>query len=527
MKKRSRIICLVLALMLLIGILSACSPSANNNPPASGSPGTSQPSSSPAAPAGRTNINLSVNSVEGTTDYMLLNNLVGRLMVYNVYDALYHVDDFGGLHPRIAKSYTIGDDDRTYTFNLRDDVYFHNDEKLKASDVIFTIDRLYSMPYFDMHTAHIDSYKAIDDYTVEIVSKTPLAMFMYSISLFKIMSEKAVREGGDDLFLTAETSRAGCGPYYYTEFNPDSVIKLEAFPKYYRGEASIKSITYKYIPDPTTALVAFEAGEIDFVSLPVANVAEMQQTGKYNVILNPSSHISYIAFNINKEPFNNKLVRQALGYAINKEEILLGAYNNYGDIAVGSLAREGFMFGGINEGIPTYTYDPVKAKELLTQAGYPDGFDAGTIIALGNMYFKRGAEIIQQSFADVGVTVRVEGLESSALSEQLFINQTFDVAYHGDPATIDSDNVYNQFYSPDNAMTMKGFNPRIIELCNLGKVTVDPEQRKEIYKEFWAIAMEEANFIPTFHRANPYIANNDLNVEMGTTFFFIYDFSWK
>lgn len=474
----------------------------------------------------RTDLNLVIRTMIGKTDPNSTMQIHAHLLLWNVYEGLFHYGEDSVIEPRIAESYEVSDDQQTYTIYLRKGTKFHNGEEVKASDVIYSFDRAMTLPEMTSYTSCIKSYKAIDDYTVEFVSNTPMAMFIYNVSYIKIYSEKALREYGENAFLTAETSLCGTGPYYIDQFEPEKSITLKAFTDYYRGEARIKDVRYKYMTDTATALIGFEAGEFDFVDCPTANVADMKAKNKYNIYLNSTSHNTFLAMNINKEPFNNKLVRQAIGYALNKEEILYGAYDNYGDLAE-NWARADKIFGGTADGVTIYNYNPEKAKELLVKAGYPDGFDAGNISCIGTMYFNKAAQIIQQNLADIGIKAEVEAIEQAAVEDKLYYSQTFDMACHGDNMKIDSDIVYDAYFSTEQATTMKNMNPKIYELGNKGKTELDSNKREDIYKELWATVMDEASHIPLFHRFNPYIADPNLDVVIGVNYYYIYDWSWK
>lgn len=521
---------LLLAVLMIATAFTGCTQTTNESAQGTDSSEKTEPESAivetSTSSVHRDDLNLNIRTMVGKTDPNSTMQIHSHLMLWNVYEGLFHYGEDSTIQPRVAESYEIADDNMTYTIHLRKGIKFHNGEEVKSSDVIYSFDRAMTLPEVTSYTSCIKSYKAIDDYTLEFVAKKPMAMFLYNVSYIKIYSAKALKEYGDKAFLTTETSLCGTGPYFIEQFEPENTTILKAFPDYYRGEAKIKTVRYKYMTDLSTGLIGFEAGEADFVDCPTANVAEMKEKNKYNIYLNSTSHNTFLAMNINKAPLNNKLVRQAIAYALNKEEILFGAYDNYGDIAE-NWARKDKIFGGTTDGVNVYSYNPEKAKELLSQAGYPNGLDVGKITCIGTLYFNKAAQVIQQNLSDVGIKVEVEALEQAAVEDALYYSQTFDMACHGDNMKIDSDIVYDAYFSTEQATTMKNMNPKIYELGNKGKVELDPEKRKEIYKELWATVMDEASHIPLFHRYNPYIADPNLNVVMGVNYYYIYDWSWK
>ena len=476
--------------------------------------------------SGRTDLNLVTPFVLGSADPMADTSINGRRILWNVFESLIHVDDRGNVEMRIAESYELADDNRTYTFNLRNDVQFHNGDMLRASDIVFSLERARTMPLMYRFIVLVESFRAIDNYTVEIVSVEPMAMFLFNLSQIRMVSERAVTEAGAAAFLSAETSLSGTGPFYFTEFDPATYIRMAAFPYYYRGKASILTVTYRHVADPTTALVGFQAGEFDFVTIPHANIEEVIRAGEANVHLNPTAHASFIRLNINQYPLDNRLVRQAIAYAICNDEVLLGSLSGFGDVSE-NLAREGFIFGATTDGVPLFRHNPERARELLAEAGYQDGVDIGIINAIAGTYFARAAEIIQQHLSDVGITVAVQALEVSLVVERVFFGQEFDMAFHGDNLLVDSDNVYRLFFSPDAVTTMPNHNPRIVELGELAGRTLDPEERLEIYREFWQVVQYEASILSLFHRNNAFATDPALNIVLDTSFYWLYDWSWQ
>ena len=329
--------------------------------------------------SGRSDLKLVMPTILGTTNPHDINAINGELLVWNVYEGLFFVDDIGNIEPRLAERYDVADDNVTYTIHLRKGVKFHNGEELKASDVAYSYERARKFSRMAVYVQHIASCEAIDDYTVKMVSDIPVALFIAQVSRVKIISRKDAEKFGDSAGIDLEHTLAGTGPYRFTAFKPDTKIELAAFSDYYLGEAKIKKVSYAVVTDLSTILVSLEAGEIDFASISPAHVPVVQGNSALRVYLNPSTHDSYIKFNwFDNKVLADKRVRQAICYALNKKEILYGCYDGYGDIAQ-NFAREGYVFGATNEGVNVYDHDPEKARALLAEAGYPNGVDIGSL----------------------------------------------------------------------------------------------------------------------------------------------------
>lgn len=487
--------------------------------------------------AARTDLNVVIGTVLGTNDVQQNSQISGQLLMWNVYEGLFFVkEDSGELEPRIAESYDLADDNVTYTVHLRKGVKFHNGQELTADDVVYSFERIRNFPAYAANYEKVASVEKVDDYTVKIVSAIPYVTFMSTICSIKIVNKADAEKFGEDAGLDLDHTMAGTGPYYFTEFNPDTSITLAAFEDYYRGPAEIKEVHYKVMTDASTVIAALETGEVDFASVSTANVPVIESNDDLQAILNPSTHDSYLKFNwVDNKALADKRVRQAICYAIDKEEIMYGAYDGYGDIAE-NFAREGLVFGGTTDGVNTYPHDPEKAKALLAEAGYADGLDIGTIWAIGTNYFAKGAQIIEQQLAEVGITVKCQLLEQKAVENAIFrYEDSWDLAFHGGAMSVDSDNFYNWMFNPTSGTYVgKGsggkvidINARLLELGEAAKSEFDSAKRAEMYKEFWQIAQDEAYVVSVFHRYNAYGAAKDLNAVLGVNYYYLYDFSWN
>jgi len=517
----------VIALLLLVALLfTACS---GGGETAANTPADKNEAAAPGTPAASSRTDLKVIMKQNLTsiDPHKFISIDQQCCFLNVYEPLLALDDAGNVQPRIAESYEVADDDVTYTFHLRKGVKFHNGEEVKASDVVFSVKRAMETAETKVYVADIASVDAIDDYTVQIVTKEATAVFINKLYNISIISQKACEEAGELFGQDAAHTLAGTGPYYFTEYESNlTEYKMVAFEDYYRGPAAIKEVTYKIVGDTNTALMALEAGEVDFTSISTANVAALEGNSNIAIHMNPSTHYTYVKFNIDKEgPLQNKLVRQAVLHAINNEEILYGSYDNYGDLAT-CIARVGYVFGATDE-INTYEYNPDKAKALLAEAGYADGVDIGNIMFRGDLYFATCAEIIQQNLAAVGITCGLDPKEQ-ATSLEAHTGRTYDFMVHGDTKSIDSDNYFDYTFNETSTYFMGDqINPEIIRLGFEAKVCLDRTEREQIYKEYWQLVHEEAYIYPLFHRHNPYAADADLNIVLGANDYTFYNWSWK
>lgn len=306
---------------------------------------------------------------------------------------------------------------------------------------------------------------------------------------------------------------------------PDVSVTLEAYPGYWGGEPSIKTLHFELITDDTTSITAFEAGELDVMGVPSANWEEIVSNDAFATSARPSNHVVYLIFNTETEPFNNKELRQAAAYAVNRQDIIDVAADGLASPAT-SLATS-YMFGYTDDHM-TYEYDPEKAKELLAQAGYPDGLDIGSIKTLGGSYFEKVVQVVQAELAEVGITCTIESMDGNSLVNDC-ITGNFTMADMGQNLSLDYDflkTYFNEEYI--DGLNMARFSDSTIQdLFEKGASTTDKEDRLAIYKEIEDLTQEVCAYVPLYNLQTTTAWNKDLNYTPSITGVLYKDFSWK
>ena len=537
MKRVNSVVALLLALVML---LTACSGTAgSDNHQNSGTPASESEQG-----ATRDTIHLALNQVVETLNPFASANIVDMQLFCQLYETLFFVTDTGELEPRIAESYEAHPDGMTYTVHLRNDVKFHNGETLTAEDVAWSLDyAMKSGPYTQKRTnlSSFESATAVDENTVEIKSSTTSANFFTSICLFGYILQK-------DAFLAAEADETvgsewipfGTGPYMVAEYNPDAEIKLVAFPEYYRGKARIDKIDYQILADSNTITVAFEAGDLDLIVVPTATWASISANTNYQTYLSPTNHTSFFHINIhNNDALSNKLVRQALSYAIDRESMCIAAYDGVAQPAY-SMFNADTVVGGFTveeleaAGIPTYAYNPEKAKELLAEAGYGDGLDIGKILTINGSYWEKMSTIFQSNLADIGVTVGVE-LADSASCRASRKDHDYNLATTGTNYSPDASYCYQYFRYLTDEQRAEGIyseldveNKDLDDLLQKAMNEQDPNVREDTWLEINRVLQDEMYSIPTFYKSIPYAYQKGLVCEeINTNYYYVYNFYWE
>ena len=238
-----------------------------------------------------------------------------------IYEGLYTLDESGGgYQPSLAKEIDISEDSTVYTITLQDGVKFHNGETMKASDVVFSYQHFMDNPKYNSYTDMIENVEALDDSHVEITIDRPYSPILHTFFKIKILSEKEVTSQGDDFGTIANL--AGTGPYYMDAetYQPNSGWTLYAFEDYWQGAPQIKQIDYVVIEDNSAAVIALQNGEIDYMSVPLSNWADIKDSGKFATNEMESNDIQFMCINYeSSDVLNNDKVRQAIVHATNRE----------------------------------------------------------------------------------------------------------------------------------------------------------------------------------------------------------------
>src|SRR5215208_2267412 len=350
----------------------------------------------------------------------------GYIVASNVYDCLV-LYDFGAttIRPGLAESWEISEDGLTYTFNLRQGVKFHDGEEFNADAVVTWYNSIdegapgsqydaVRMVYMaDFITSWIDKVEAADEYTVRMTLPSPYAPLLanLAIPIAGIPSPAAVAKGLDYVMVNP----SGTGAFKLAspdDWTRDSQMVLQANPDYWGGAPKVEQFIVRVIPESSTRLQQVETGEIDVAwALTPEDVERTRENSDLIVVEDAGLNTNWVNFNVTLEPFTSKEVRQALNYAVNKEEISEGLYNGNMVPAGGVLPPVDWAF---NPDLKSYPYDPDKARELLTAAGYDEGnplsftFMAYTIPRGYNPVGDRLATAIQEYWSEVGVEANIQ-----------------------------------------------------------------------------------------------------------------------
>jgi peptide/nickel transport system substrate-binding protein len=404
------------------------------------------------------------------------------VVFYNIQEALVKVDQHGKLVPWLAERWHTSDN-RNYTFFLKKGVRFHNGRELKAADVKFVFDR--AMNPETKHPA-VGNYAAIgdiivkDDYTITFALKSTTANFLLNLS--RSGSVIYPREAVDSL----KSEPLGTGPYKLAEWVRGDRIVLAKNPDYHvKGLPKIDRVTYRFIADPNAALAALKAGDVDasMFGLGPEHVPDLQKDARFQVIIGETTNDVILSMNNSRKPFTDVRVRRAITHGINKPEVVKGAMFGLGRVIGTNVDPLNPYYVDMAGAMP---YDPAKARKLLAEAGYPNGFDAVLRVSPQYNYTVRTGEVLTDQLQKIGVKLKIEQIEWSQWLSRVWKDAEYDLTIIGHAEAWDIINYANPkyYYRYDSAEFQKLFKD--------SEVTVDDKARREIYVKLQKKLVEDA-----------------------------------
>ncbi|MCL2201333.1 MAG: ABC transporter substrate-binding protein [Oscillospiraceae bacterium] len=503
MRKKFKTLSGIVALLLVLTMVAACAQDAVQPPAETGATAQNQAGDAQEGPA-RDSITIGMPSDISNLDPVMTASAADIRLFYLIFSRLMS-ESTEGFVPSVAMRYEVSDDAMTYTFFLRDDVRFHNGDLLTAHDVVFTFERAMESPFVGASIHAIESITAVDDHQVRFDLEFPFAPFLGSIMNIWLVSESIINEMGDDF------SRApiGSGPYRFVEHQPGRSVSFTRFDDYFGGPAPIRDVTYMVILSPATASIAVEAGDIDFtITVPPGDIERLAAQPNLGVTRFDTNNVNFLTLNTHMEPFNNPLVREAIARSIDRPGVIAMVAEGMGSVANSFLNDMSF---GYAPDVMPFERDLDLARELLAQAGYPDGFNT-TIQTIGGA-FENLAQVIQSNLGDIGITATIELVDQAVLLGNLF-SANYEIAALAVGLPGADASAWSEMFATDGGLNMTGYSdPEIDAWFELGRMTVDPAQRLAIYRDVAQRVNDTAAFIPIYFTSMAYVHHRD--IEMG------------
>jgi len=458
----------------------------------------------------------------------------------HLYDRLLDIDaDTGNLLPALASSWQVSPDGLSYRFRLKNDVEFHHtgyfqpSRPLTAQDVVFTFERVLSVanpfhhaaaeyPYFDSVDWRqlVRRVTAVSEHEVEFVLTRPDSSFLSTLAtdFAAILSaEYAAQLQQQGHLEQLDQLPVGTGPFYFRHYQKDVMIRYYRHPNYWRQQVQLPQLLIDIVPDNTKRLAKLLTKECDVAPIPrLAELSLLSKKPDFMVEAQTSMNVGYWAFNTQKPPFNNVKVRQALAYAINKQNILQAVYFGQAQVADSLLPPTSWAY---QQNKQTQGYDPAMARQLLAEAGYGKGFQmdiwAMPVQRLYNPNALKMAELMQADLARVGIKSNIVSYEWNTFRRKLRLGEHDSVLIGWSADSADPDNFLRPLLSC--AAAVSGSNranwcdPQYDDLLAKAVLTTDITIRRGFYQAAQQYQSEQMPLLPIAHSKRFQVHNSKIS----------------
>lgn len=432
-------------------------------------------------------------------------------------EGLLGFDSEGKIINKLAEDYSVSENALEYSFKLRQGVKFHDGEAFNAEAVKANYERIMKDDSLRLNSRGfnlITNIEIINDYEMKVTLKEPYAGMLTRFSSAKILSPKLLAEGNDKV----GKNPVGTGPFKFVEWVQGDHLTVERFDEYWSKVDRVKKITYKPVPENGSRVAMLKTGEAQVIyPLPSQNIKDLEGDDAIKVEKIPSTIARYVSINTMKEPFNDPRVRQALNYAVSKEDYIQVVNAGFG-LPLDSAIPSKTLHYKKQE---MYDQDIEKAKQLLKEAGLEKGFKA-EIWGNTNSDTMKGMQFIQQQLKAIGVDLEIKSMEEGTLSDQIFGAQTPEEAtlqmwyvswssYPSDTTNATKPLFYGGSFPPNGANTAYYKNEQVDKWIEEVNITADPAQQAEIYGNIQAAIYKDAPWI--FLGVDEILAGKRTNVE--------------
>ncbi|MED4780050.1 ABC transporter substrate-binding protein [Brevibacillus choshinensis] len=512
--KKGRGLHIGLSCVLLAGLLAACSAPAEKPKETatagSGTPASTPPSSTPPAAtqtekkAEAQTITLAMEAEPISLDPQNVTDGNSISVQSTMYEGLLTFTDKMEPVPLLATEYKFNDNATELTFTLREGVTFHDGSPFNA-DVVkanldFVLDEKNGLARRNFFS-FIKEVVVKDPTHVTIVATSPNSTMLSYLAhpAASMKSLEVIKKKQADPNFNLDRTPVGTGPYKFSEWKDNQYVKVVPFDNYWNKDlkAKAESIVYKPVTEASTRINMLKAGETDIVTkLPTLNAKEIASDSKFNVFTGPSLNVYYVGINMREKKYQDKKVRQAMNYAINKDDLIAGVLDGYGKVADSPIAPN--TYGYAQQKV--YEYNPDLAKKLLSEAGVKDGFEA-TLWTRNSSEFIAIAENVAMQLGKVGIKAKVQAFESGTLFDMLDNNKGTDLWIgRWSPGTGEVDygirpNFHTKSFGPANNNSGFYSNAQVDKLLDDAISTANKDESLKKYAEVQKIIVEDAPWV--------------------------------
>ena len=409
-----------------------------------------------------------------------------REVLFNIFEGLVKPNSDGEMIPAVAEKYTLSEDGTTYTFTLREGVKFHNGQTVTAEDVVYSIHRCAAVPE-GQEKPLVAAFSAVK--SVEALDEKTVAVTIAQRDLEFISYMTAAIIPAD--YENQDTAPVGTGPFRFVSRTPQQDFVMERFEDYWGAPAWLDKVTYKICENADALVMNLNGGSIDLCAhLTSAQASQLNQN--FQVLEGTMNLVQAIYLNNQAKPFDNQLVRQALCYAIDRQGIMDMVADGHGT-AVGSSIYPAFTKYFLPELVDKYPHDVAKAKELLAQAGYPDGFDMTISVPNNYQPHMDTAEVVAEQLREAGINVTIQPVEWSTWLDTIYNGRQFQATVVGvDAANMTARAMLERFTSDYGKNFINYNNPAYDALFQKAINAQDEAGQTDLYKQMETMLADTA-----------------------------------
>ena len=409
-----------------------------------------------------------------------------REVLFNIFEGLVKPNSDGEMIPAVAEKYTLSEDGTTYTFTLREGVKFHNGQTVTAEDVVYSINRCAAVPE-GQEKPLVAAFSAVK--SVEALDEKTVAVTIAQRDLEFISYMTAAIIPAD--YENQDTAPVGTGPFKFVSRTPQQDFVMERFEDYWGAPAWLDKVTYKICENADALVMNLNGGSIDLCAhLTSAQASQLNQN--FQVLEGTMNLVQAIYLNNQAKPFDNQLVRQALCYAIDRQGIMDMVADGHGT-AVGSSIYPAFTKYFLPELVDKYPHDVAKAKELLAQAGYPDGFDMTISVPNNYQPHMDTAEVVAEQLREAGINVTIQPVEWSTWLDTIYNGRQFQATVVGvDAANMAARAMLERFTSDYGKNFINYNNPAYDALFQQAINAQDEATQTDLYKQMETMLADTA-----------------------------------
>lgn len=409
-----------------------------------------------------------------------------REVLFNIFEGLVKPNSDGEMIPAVAEKYELSEDGTTYTFTLREGVKFHNGQTVTAEDVVYSINRCAAVPE-GQEKPLVAAFSAVK--SVEALDEKTVAVTIAQRDLEFISYMTAAIIPAD--YENQDTAPVGTGPFKFVSRTPQQDFVMERFEDYWGAPAWLDKVTYKICENADALVMNLNGGSINLCAhLTSAQASQLNQS--FQVLEGTMNLVQAIYLNNQAKPFDNQLVRQALCYAIDRQGIMDMVADGHGT-AVGSSIYPAFTKYFLPELVDKYPHDVAKAKELLAQAGYPDGFDMTISVPNNYQPHMDTAEVVAEQLREAGINVTIQPVEWSTWLDTIYNGRQFQATVVGvDAANMTARAMLERFTSDYGKNFINYDNPAYDALFQQAINAQDEATQTDLYKQMETMLADTA-----------------------------------